>query len=523
MPYSIDSNSTQAYYGEETTLGTQSPGPFFPLEPNSYSDWGVDTKTVQRSTLNISRQQAKGTITEQDVAAGFASDYTQNNLFRLLQGFFFADVLEKPDSQPMNGAATAVSSAGVGAYTLAAALSGLQVGHIIAATGFNQAANNNQATITALNGGALTVASLYGDVQAAENNPPATARISAVGYQLSANATVSGLLTTYPVLTDTGGVDFTTLGLTPGEWVYIGDVGNSVAAQSVNFIGSVTGSALRGYARITANGITPTELTFDFVTFGGVTDPAGATQAGARLWFGSHLRNQTTLATIKRRSYTMPRYLGQGIGGVNQLETLMGCVPDKFTLNIAQTTKLVADLTFIGTGFSYSNLSMLPGTVKPFYDETAINTSQDLFASLLTVNGQVDSTLFAYASEAKFMIDNGAAGAKALARTTPFDIEIGDFKVTGSATVYFDDIRAIQAVQTNADVGLLNIFASRNAGTVFDIPLMTLGGGKPNVEKDKKITLPLTTTGNANIYGSSASVTQFKYLPAPAMSGYLGV
>ena len=119
MPFSIDSNSSQAYYGEETALGLQSQGPYTPLEINSYSDQGVDTKTVQRQTLNVSRQQQKGTITETNVVAGFQSDFTQTNLARLMQGFYFADVIEKPTTAPTNGTqvtTTAVSGTG---YTLA--------------------------------------------------------------------------------------------------------------------------------------------------------------------------------------------------------------------------------------------------------------------------------------------------------------------------------------------------------------------------------------------------------------------
>ena len=61
MPFSIDSNSSQAYYGEETALGLQSQGPYTPLEINSYSDQGVDTKqcNVRHSISHVSSPKAQ--------------------------------------------------------------------------------------------------------------------------------------------------------------------------------------------------------------------------------------------------------------------------------------------------------------------------------------------------------------------------------------------------------------------------------------------------------------------------------
>ena len=328
-------------------------------------------------------------------------------------------------------------------------------------------------------------------------------------------------------LTDPGGVNFTSLGLTVGEWIYIGDVGNATANQNFNFTGATSGLTLRGYARISAIG--QTTLTFDFVTFAGNGDASATTTAGINIYFGSYLMNQNTLATIKRRSYTMPRYLGQGIANASQLEVLLGCVPDKFTLNLAQASKLTADLTFVGIDANYINASMVtksdgtPVAINPFFNETAVNTSRDLFANLLTVNGTEAASLFAYATDAKFSLDNGATIARALGTSTGFDVNVGDFKAMWSGTTYFDDIAALQAVQNNADVGAVSIFAARGAGFVFDIPLLTLGGGKLKLEKDKKIMVDLTSEGAANAANYTSSYTRFAYLPASAISKYTGI
>jgi hypothetical protein len=527
MPFAIDANSSQLYFGEETTLGLQSPGPYYPVEANTYPDFGVDVKTVQRSPLNIARQQAKGTITEQDVAAGFQADFTQTNLARIMQGFVFADVAEKAATQPTNGTQVGISAVSATQFTLASAVAAFQPNHLILASNFASPLNVGVMLASAVAGAVITAAPVAGGATVVDRAPGAAAKLKAVGYRLSAAATITGLLVFPCTLTDTGGVDFTTLGLHAGEWLYIGDVGNVAAGSNYNFTGATSGLLLRGYARIA--GITPTALTFDFTTFGGNGDASGATTAGVNIWFGNFLANQTTLQTIKRRSYTMQRYLGQGLGNANQLEIMLGCVADKFTLNIPLSNKITADMTFVGINAAYQNTAMVAGTLAAPYNEAAVNTSQDLVNSLITVNSTESTSLFAYASDGKFMIDNGATVARALASPSGFDVQLGDFKASMTASAYFADISAVQSVQRNADVGYTNIFAKRNPttllgeGFIFDIPLLTLGGGKLKLEKDKKIMLDITGAGAANVYGNTVSYTRYSYLPASALSGYTGL
>lgn len=521
MPFAIDANSSQAFAGEESGLGVQSPGPWIPLEPNSYSTWGVDTKTVQRETLNISRQTAKGTITERDVAAAFQSDFTQTNLAQIMQGFFFADVAEKPATKPTNGTAVTIASVAVGSFTTSAAPTEVFLGkHIALSSGFAASLNNGPMLVSGVAGNVISAAPLYGGATVVDAAPAAGSKLKAVGFQLTAAAVLAGLLVVPTTLTDTG-VDFTTMRLTIGEWLYIGDIGNAIAASNFNFVGTTSGLILRGYARI--SGISAHVLTFDFVTFANGSDAGATTTPGVNIWFGNYLANQNTLATIKRRSYTLPRYLGKGLSNADQLEVMLGCVPDKFTLTIAQAAKLTAELTFVGIDAAYSNAAMLAGTINAPFNEPAVNTSQDMFASLLTVNGTEAASLFAYSTDAKFDLDNGAAIARALGTATGFDVMVGDFKANITASCYFDDIAALQAVQNNSDVGYTSIFAARNAGFIFDVPLLTLGGGQLKLEKDKKIMVDLTGAGSAAAANYTASYTRFSYLPASAMSKYSGL
>jgi hypothetical protein len=78
-------------------------------------------------------------------------------------------------------------------------------------------------------------------------------------------------------------------------------------------------------------------------------------------------------------------------------------------------------------------------------------------------------------------------------------------------------VTAVQAVRNNSDVTLDVIMAKSNAGQVYDLPLIALGNGRLQVDKDQAITLPLDTMAAAGATGYTMSLTNFPYLPTAAM------
>lgn len=507
----VDSNITGLAFAEEECL-KQLPGTdgadavWYGLEPNSYSDFGGDTSTVARAFIDPSRQDKKGTVVDLDASGGFNTDFTKSNLVRLLQGFFFADARELPSTAPLNGAAIEVSDvdSATKTYTVASGGAAFVEGQLIFGSGFTNSANNGLKTVASSTGTTVVTTEALVD----EAAPPAGAKFQTVGFEF-ASADIN-----YAVVDGVGSIvssttDFTALpGLYPGLWVFIG--GDATGNRFDNNV---------GYGRIKS--ISENAIVFDDTTFAGVNETG--TGKEIRIFVGLTLKNEKTPSLIKRRSYNIERQLGEGPTST-QAEYLEGAVANEFTLNIPQADKFNTDLTFIACDSTHrsgeADDELKVGTRIPAPGEDGINTSSDIYRIKMAVRDQSTSNpsaLFGYVSEASISINNNATASKAVGVQGAFEIIAGNFQAGGSITAYFTTVAAVKAVRANADVSLSVISAVKNSGFIFDIPLLGLGGGRLNVEKDSPITIPLEPAGAENEHGYTMLYEMFPYLPTVAM------
>lgn len=507
MPSKIDSNITGLAFAEEQTLKTLPGTPiWYGLEPNSYSDFGGELSKVVRAPIDPSRQNKKGAVTDLDASGGFNVDFTRTNLSRMLQGFFFADARELPNTQPLNGTQVAITAVTGSSKTYAAAsgLASFAAKQLVFASGFSNSANNGLKTIASSTASTAVVAETLAD----EASPPAAAKLQTVGFEFAAADINAVINSGIPGLSATA-ADFTTLpGLIPGAWVFIG--GDAATNKFVNNV---------GYARIKS--IAAKLLSFDDTTF--VPQAETGTGKSIRMFLGTIIKNENTPALIKRRSYNIERQLGAGANGT-QAEYLVGAVANEFTLNVPQADKLNADVTFVACDNTYVSGDpgdvLKTGTRVASPGEDAYNTSSDIYRIKMAVLDSTTSNpsaLFGYVSEANISINNNISPNKAVGILGAFDTSAGNFEVGGSITAYFTTVSAVKAARANADVGLSIIGASKNAGFVFDIPLLGLGGGRLNVEKDAPITAPLEPAGAQNANGYTMLYEVFAYLPTVAM------
>ena len=501
----IDSNITGLSIAEEECLKQLPDVPeWIRLDPNSYSDFGGELTTMARSPIDPSRQNKKGTVVDMDASGGFNIDMTRTNLNKHLQGFFFADAREPFTTKPMNAVQVPITAVDGAAktYTFAGA-NALAAGQLIYVEGFVNPANNGLKTVASVTAGALTVVeALVTEV------PPVGAFLNRTGGSLPAGDVAMTVVNGVASLTSTA-TDFTTFpGLIPGKWIYIG--GDAAGSAFVNN---------RGFARIGV--IQENALIFDDVTW----QPVNESAAGAiRFFTGVVIRNEKEPALIKRRSYSLERTLGEGEEGT-QGEYLDGAVANELTLNIPQGDKLNVDMSYVACENNYVTGkvgdTLRAGSRVPLTgNASAFNTSSDVYRMKMAVLDPANSnpgSLFGYVTEASISINNNASPIKAVGILGSVDISVGNFEVGGDITALFTTVEAVRAVRNNADVSFNIIFARDNSGFIFDIPLLGLGGGRLNVEKDNPITVPLEPAGAENKYGYTAQYEYFPYLPNLAM------
>jgi hypothetical protein len=495
----LPSNNVNLSFCEEASIGVlPTTRTWYTREPNSMGDFGVDLKSVPRAPITQSRQQSKGSIVDLDAAASWAEDFCPFNYTRLIQGMFFANMREKHDSSPLNEGSFPIvlSSASPAGFNAPANMGKFNVSELIYSSGWLSPQNNGVFVVTGTSATRVSVGGLANETA----NPKC--RIQSCGFQFPAGdcSLVTGTTGKHLSTTTT---DCTLLGLVPGEWIFVGDddINNSFSNPN------------RGWARVSL--VNATTIFFDEDTMTG-TSGNGGTGKTIRIYFGKLIRNEQTASAQIRRTYTLERVLGDSGAGM-QAEYIKGAVPNTLKLNIPTADKLTGEWSFVAKDAQYAVGTLEAGTRVAGSNEQAYNSSADIVRMRLYVpqTGVVidPPSAVAYMSQADFTINNNVSASKAIGTLGAFEMTAGSFEVTGSITAYFSDIALISAIRANADFGINVIGFHGQQGFVFDMPLVSNGGGKLNIEKDKPIMIPITSTAVQNANGYTAQFNFFPYLP----------
>ncbi len=479
----IDANATSLRIAEELTFKVLPGSPtWLPMEPNEYDDFGGSIVTTPRNPINASRMPKKGVVTDLSAAGGFTFDVTQTSLQDLWEGIMFADFRRKGEEVP---------TAATGTTDLfdVAATAGFLVGSLVRSTGWAEAGNNgNEMIVTAVV--ADTTIAVLGETLVTQGSPPAGVNLVVVGHEgVSADidVVVSG---TFPKLV-AATLDFTTLGLIPGEWIFLG--GDPATSDFVN-------AANNGFKRIRA--ISTTDLEFDKSELAMIAETGTAILL--RMYFGRVLKNENEAsALIKRRTYQLERSLGapdDASPAQIQAEYIIGAVPSEATINIPSASKMTANISFIGGDSSTIDgpTSLKTGTRPAIVESDAFNTSSDFTRIRLAIH--VDGTeaptpLFAFAETLEITFNENLVPNKAVGTLGAIEISHGMLNIGGSITAYFADVASIEAVRDNSNVTLdfavVKGTTGNKAGFVFDLPLTTLSDARLNVVQDQSIKIPL--------------------------------
>jgi len=493
LPSTGDGFAVDAVSIPEEELGSEAPV-WHQAEPNSYGDFGASITTTPRTPITAGRQREKGVVTDLDASAGFQIDFTLDNFERLAPTFFFAawrrsDTFGRSSQETITGISSNVISGTDIELNFA-------VGDIVVLQNLETAANNTVNRISAVGTDAITVAVAIAN----DATPPANAYVKRVGVRSASGDVDVDAAGVRPALTSTT-LDFTTLGLIPGQWVYLG--GDTTPTVFTN-------AANNGFARVFS--VVANRLEFDKTQNTMVTE-ANTTKT-VEIYFGDLIKNEADPTLIKLQSVQLERSLATA-----GYEYVRGCVANQFTLNVASADKITADLAFVGTDAVATEVREAGSFPVIDTANQGFNTSSDFSRIRLANKNTLATPLFAFITDLSLVINNNVTPTKAIGTLGAFDVSVGDFTVTGNVTAYFSDVAAINAVRNNADVTFDFVLAAGNQGWVFDIPLVTLGEGRLSVEKDTPITLPLSLDASRDpTLNSTLVACYFPYLPTAAQA-----
>lgn len=511
----IDSNATSIRSANESSIGVlEDPAVWVELDPNSFGDFGGNITMVSRNPINSDRMDRKGVVTDLDASASFSLDFTYTNVAEDLQAFMFANYRAKGEAKNSLGVTTLqfaaantnsrLTRSGTPALDLTTQFA---VGDLVKVSGFSNPSNNGVFEISAVTSTTmdLNVSDASGTA-ATLVDESATGNVSIVQVGVQAGTGDIDVDTSgdFPALTSTT-LDFTTMGVIPGEWIYVG--GDTTLTK----LGTANNN---GYARVRT--VAASRLEFDKTQFTMSTE--ANTTSEVQLFIGRVLKNETG-SNIVRQTKQFERRLGANDDSdltALQAEYIIGCVADTMNISIPTADKLTIELGYVGIDTDAIDENDLPATFKgsttvadniksessnlnsikvPVVESDAFNTSSDFARSKIAIVDDTNSNptaLFGFLTELSLSVSNNASVNKAVGRIGGFEVTVGNFQVTGNLTAYFSDINAINAIKNNSDVTIDTHSVKNNQGISIDIPLLSLGDGRPNVTQDQPVTIPVT-------------------------------
>ncbi len=392
-----------------------------------------------------------------------------------------------------------------------------QLGDILNMAGHDDAANNGQFDVSSVTDNLITVTQTL----VADASINAAATMTTVGFGSIAgdldvvNAGGSSL----PTITSTA-TNWTTLGLIPGEWIFVGgDVSGAAGDQFLT-------AANNGFMRI--HSIAATVLTLDKTSGTMVTEANTAELVS--VYFGRVLKNEADAALQVRRTYQLERTLGapdDALPAEIQAEYVEGWTPNELTLNYGTADKVMVDVSGVATDVSTVTgpVALKSGARPTLVSDDAYNTTNDiarLKLAILNRAGVANPTaLFAFLTSFTININNNITPNKAISVLGAFDVTAGQFIVEGTMEAYFASVTAVASIRNNDDITLdvaqVRGVSGSKVGTLVDVPLITLGDGRLSVTQDEAITLPLDTPAGADrVFNHTLLMMFWDYLPDAA-------
>lgn len=364
-------------------------------------------------------------------------------------------------------------------------------GHLVRFTGFGVSGNNGVFKCTT---GGTTTSRYSGSGITDEAAPPGAARMKVIGFQGASgdiSATATGLASS--------SLDFTTLGLSVGQWIKIG--------------GSATGdrfatAACNGTARITA--IAANALTLDHRPTGWTTD-AGSGKT-IKVFFGDTIKNGSTIVTqtFERgmMGQTTPTYIVNTGMIVSQMSF-------RFTLN----EPIVTNVTFMGMGGSESTSTLGASPDAPLVNKDFPELINRVHVGRLTEGG-ANIAAPNFITELTISLNNNTAAIECIDSMYAVGHIGHALDVTGTLNSYFGS-DTLLAKFINGTVTSLAVYVRNSVSgqaVLISIPRVTFAGdGSPNATgRNVTMSLPISwmASKDETVTGAMITLDRFEYVEA---------
>jgi hypothetical protein len=390
---------------------------------------------------------------------------------------------------------TEISDLSTTTATVAAGLgTPFKAGHLVFTGGFPTAANNGFLARVA-SSTSTTVVFPAATFTAETESIPVSAFLRVVGFQ-----GVSGDI----VATVTGGngmtstaLDFTTLGLSVGQWIKVG--GDSAGSQFAT-------AALNGWCRVSA--ITANRLSFDIAPIGWVAN--AGTSKTVQVFFGDFLTNGTT-----QKSFTFERQQ-QDIAAPSY-EYFAGQQVNTFALTLKAGEVIAGSIGLMGMSATVGTSRTGGATDKTAPAFPVLNAASNVG---YLAEGGVMVAGPTYVTELGITINNNLGEQKAVNSIYPVGVRNGEISVSGNLNAYFGDISLLSKVLSDTDTSLM-FRAGRADGNresiLIDIPAAKLSGTSPVEAKnqDRMFTGTYAAKMHATL-GYTITAQRYWYLPVAA-------
>jgi hypothetical protein len=498
-------NTVTVSVAEETSPGV--PGEAWDqLEPNSVGSVGPVLETVARDPISRHRQRVKGIVSKLEASAELEHDVTASFLSTVLGGFLFA----VPTNRDL---AFRSSPATASAYTVPA-LSAAQAARLhyesggpvtlLHAAGYLLPGNNGLKALAAKPVAPTTALTVSGGLTAETARPQQSVELA--GVRAASEDLALVVTGTEGILSSGNGagtaLDFSELGLTPGQFVHVGgvDPANRLAA------------GVYGYARVVS--VDPAFLELDKLSSALVTSPG--TGQSVDLLFGQFVRNVPVgHDDYAQRSFTFEvTYPNLGPAGETMYEYVRGCHFNELSIELAVSDKATASASFVGLDADPPTTDRAAGADAPFVPgrRGALGTASDVARLRLADTDETGlSTDF---KSLTLTLNNNVEGEFVLGRLGPRYVNAGNFEVDIEAELVFTSADVLARVRSNAEVTL--DFAMRNEdGAVYlDVPALTLGSGERGFAVNESVNVAIDAMAHEDPrFGVSLSASVFPVVP----------